>query len=303
MTNVRTLEGALVSDVLVSGQGGKVGWKAQYSPISESAVYRRTAQAREQTITPLWVTPDVTSALIDRAPWVRVDDMPSREITSRLSMLIRGGVRHLQIWKCTPVSERPCPQNGQACDQWHCGWFLPGLCIPQERATSLDELIVTSADGEHQIVRTRAPDNARRISHLWALASDVERWHELIGSPSPAPDEPGDEEPLTFTNEDIDPVCRYGDERPHRDRRRPLRDMSAATGVHTLTTEPELTYRTPSRPVQLRLSARARQVVAAELGCRVWEVGPCMLCAEPIHRYGRGGYLACRNCRAGTTGR
>ncbi|MFA3843025.1 hypothetical protein [Streptomyces aureus] len=34
-------------------------------------------------------------------------------------------------------------------------WFLPALCIPRERATALDELIVTSADAEHLPLRSR----------------------------------------------------------------------------------------------------------------------------------------------------
>jgi hypothetical protein len=96
-------------------------------------------------------------------------------------MLIRGGVRHLQVWKCTAASERPCPVTGQACGKRHCGWFLPALCLPPERATSLDEFIVTSADGEHRALRVPDPEHARRISHLWALDRDVESWEELNG--------------------------------------------------------------------------------------------------------------------------
>lgn len=67
----------IVNDVLVTGPDGtRIGWEAQYSPISASAVQRRTTRAAEQTVTPLWVTPDPKSELIDRAPWMRVDDVP-----------------------------------------------------------------------------------------------------------------------------------------------------------------------------------------------------------------------------------
>ncbi|MEV6549275.1 hypothetical protein AB0M57_11240 [Streptomyces sp. NPDC051597] len=300
-TNVRSADGLMIGQVLVSGAEAQVGWTAQYSPISESTVYRRTAHARQNTVTALWVTPDAASPVIDRAPWARVDDVPWQRIASRLPMLIRGGVRHLQIWKCTPRSERPCPNTGQACGSWHCGWFLPALCIPQERATSLDELIVTSADGEHQIVRTRDPASQRSISHLWALASDVQRWQELTGLPSgnEETDPPVEEEPLTFTGEDIDRSCRYGDERPHKDAARPRRDRSSATGILTLDTEPTRPQPAPNRPVQLRLSPNERRVVAAQLRCAPWDVGPCMLCASPINRYSSTkGALTCTNCRS-----
>lgn len=106
-------------------------------------------------IAPLWVTGDASSEIIDRAPWTRVDDVPWQRIVSPLAMIVRGGVRHLQIWKCTATSERSCPEAGSPCGKFHSGWFLPALCVPQERATALDELVVTSADGEHVAVRVR----------------------------------------------------------------------------------------------------------------------------------------------------
>ncbi|QES47076.1 hypothetical protein DEJ50_03665 [Streptomyces venezuelae] len=103
----RSSDRRIVTDVLVSGPAGRVGWEAQYSPISASTVHRRSAHARANGIAPLWVTGDPASPLIDRAPWARVDDVPWQRIASPLAMLVRGGVRHLQIWKCTPASPRP----------------------------------------------------------------------------------------------------------------------------------------------------------------------------------------------------
>lgn len=165
-TEARSEDGRVITDVLVTGAGARVGWEAQYSPITASTVRRRSAKARERNIAPLWVTADATSALIDRAPWTRVDDVPWQRIISALALIIRGGVRHLQIWKCTPTSERSCPETGNACGKWHSGWFLPALCIPQERATPLDELIVTSADGEHLPARSRNRHDPHRTSYL-----------------------------------------------------------------------------------------------------------------------------------------
>ncbi|MCW1100069.1 hypothetical protein OJ963_40480 [Streptomyces sp. RS2] len=217
-------------------------------------------------------------------------------------VIIRGGVRHLQIWKCTPSSERPCPTAGGACRMWHSGWFLPALCIPQERATALDELVVTSADGEHLPVRSRDPQDARRTSYLWALARDVDRWREITAEAGDT-SEPGpvDDEPVTYREQELDSSCRYGEEGPHTGSPRPLRDRASAIGLHTFGRAPADALLQPSRPVALRLSPRERLVVAAELRCPPWEVGPCMLCAAPIHRYGPRSPKVCPACRMTTS--
>ncbi|MEV4905733.1 hypothetical protein AB0N46_13895 [Streptomyces albidoflavus] len=295
----RSGDGRVVTDVLVTGAGARVGWEAQYSPITAGTVRRRSARARERSIAPLWVTADAASELIDRAPWTRVDDVPWQRIVSPLGLLIRGGVRHLQIWKCTPSSERACPESGDACGRWHSGWFLPALCIPQERATQLDELVVTSADGEHVPVCSRDPLDARRTSYLWALARDVRRWREITGAPSVAAPEPSadEDEGVHYSEQEIDGSCRYGEEGRHTGSRRPVRETMSATGLYTLDQAPDQVLLQPSRPVALRLSARERLSVAAELKCPPWQIGPCMLCAAPIRRYGPRAPLVCNACR------
>lgn len=169
-TEARSSDGRTVTDVLVTGPGGRrIGWEAQYSPNSATTVRRRCTNARASGIAPLWVTSDEYAVLIDRAPWARVDDVPWQRIAAPLTLLIRGGVRHLQVWKCTPTSARPCPETGSACGRFHSGWFPPALYIPEERATALDEFMVTSADGEHVPVRARTRPQppgraARRLS-------------------------------------------------------------------------------------------------------------------------------------------
>ncbi|WP_405969125.1 hypothetical protein OG496_00980 [Streptomyces sp. NBC_00988] len=297
-TEARSEDGRVITDVLVTGAGARVGWEAQYSPITANTVRRRSAKARERNIAPLWVTADGTSALIDRAPWTRVDDVPWKRIVSPLALLIRGGVRHLQIWKCTPSSERPCPETGSACRKWHSGWFLPALCLPQERATPLDELVVTSADGEHLPMRSRSLHDARRASYLWALDRDVRRWREITGETNDPPESgTADDEPVTYTEQELDSSCRYGEEGPHTSSSRPHRDLNSATGLHTFDHAPDHTLLQPSRPIALHLTPRERLAVAADLKCPPWEVGPCMLCATPIHRYGPRSPKACPACR------
>ncbi|MFG2972299.1 hypothetical protein ACGFYY_04730 [Streptomyces sp. NPDC048331] len=294
----RSPDNRIITDVLVTGPAGRVGWEAQYSPISTSSVHRRSARARANGISPLWITGDPASALIDRVPWARVDDVPWQRIVSPLAMIVRGGVRHLQIWKCTPASERPCPETGQACGKFHSGWFLPTLCVPEERSTPLDELVVTSADGEHLPLRISDHNGSRRISHLWALAADVRRWHEINGDQDPPADGPADaEEALAFTEEELDTHCRYGEEGTFVSDPRPRRETRSATGLQTFE-HLAIDRRAPSRPVQLRLTENERRVIAGQLRCPPWEIGPCMLCATPIHRYGPRSPLVCPACRS-----
>ncbi|WP_445195096.1 competence protein CoiA family protein [Streptomyces odontomachi] len=81
-----------VTDAVVTGPNGqRIGWEIQYHHISPSSVHRRSVNAVEHGITPLWVAKDRTASLIDRAPWARVDDMPWRDIADGKEMVIRSG--------------------------------------------------------------------------------------------------------------------------------------------------------------------------------------------------------------------
>ncbi|WP_449334254.1 competence protein CoiA family protein [Streptomyces globisporus] len=111
-TEARSDDGRIRTDVLIAGPAGKVGWEAQYSPITAATVRRRSTRAVDHGITPLWVTSDGSSALVDRAPWILVDDQPWHVIASRKSMLVRAGARNLQEWRCDENSQRPCPGSG-----------------------------------------------------------------------------------------------------------------------------------------------------------------------------------------------
>ncbi|MFI0220151.1 hypothetical protein [Streptomyces lydicus] len=66
-----------ISGAVVTGPAGlRIGWEIQYHHLSPSSVHRRSVNAVEHGITPLWVAKDRTASLIDRAPRARVDDMP-----------------------------------------------------------------------------------------------------------------------------------------------------------------------------------------------------------------------------------
>lgn len=118
---VRATDGRIQTDVLVRGPRTAVGWEAQYSPITADTVRKRARIAVENGITPMWLTNTPDAALINRAPWVRVDDLPWKEIASAREMFVRGGVRHLQRWKCTAASQRQCPEGGSlvGCNRFH----------------------------------------------------------------------------------------------------------------------------------------------------------------------------------------
>ncbi|MFE7622942.1 hypothetical protein ACFU5L_05150, partial [Streptomyces sp. NPDC057509] len=89
---------------------------------------------------------DRTASLIDRAPWVRVDDMSWKDIVDRKEMVIRGGYRHLEVWKCVPSSERHCllSEGAGHCGAIHADWFVPALCLPEEEPVCIEELVLQS---------------------------------------------------------------------------------------------------------------------------------------------------------------
>ncbi|MCX4745950.1 hypothetical protein OG455_10500 [Kitasatospora sp. NBC_01287] len=298
----RSADGRIVTDVLVTGAGGtRIGWEAQYSPITGETVRRRSRRAVENGITPLWVTDSERAALIDRAPWVRVDDFSSRDITSKLAMFVRGGIRHLQVWKCLPTSERPCPTTGSACGRFHSGWFLPALCLPTKAPTQVDYLVVASADGEFVPLQIQDDDGRRTASRMWVPAADRDTWWDIVGRPETTgatedtTDSPDEE--ITFTGEELDPTCRYGEETLTRNDPRSRRERPDATGLRTFAQVPHSTFALPADPPTLKASAAQRRAAAAQFGCPVWEIGPCGLCGAPIHRYGNRSAHACGSCR------
>lgn len=106
---VSTANRRTVSDALITGPGGiRIGWEIQYHHISPTSVHRRSVNAVQHEITPLRVAKDRTASLIDRAPWARVDDMLWKKIADGKEMVIRGGYRYLQVWKCVSSSDRHC---------------------------------------------------------------------------------------------------------------------------------------------------------------------------------------------------
>lgn len=291
-----------ISDAVVTGPGGKrIGWEIQYHHLSPSTVFRRSANAVDHGITPLWVAKDRTAALIDRAPWARVDDMPWKDIADGKEMLIRGGYRHLEVWKCVPSSERHCLVSDGAghCGEIHADWFVPVLCLPERKPVHIEDLVVQSATGESVPVYVPSRGNGRAGRHMWVSAGDCARWEELVGEKEPLPTAPvqEDDDVITFAEEEIDRSCHAGEDGWFVSDARPLRDLDQPTGGITL----------PRMPVRrargaTRITPVERAAAAAALGCQPWELGPCAGCGQLMHRYGRYTPMYCRGCRAALNG-
>jgi hypothetical protein len=274
----RTHDGRVRSDVLVTGPAGRIGWEAQYSPITATTVRRHSQAAAEHGITPLWATDNDSAALIDRAPWALVDDVSWRRIMSRNALLVRAGVRHLQRWKCSRYSERRCPvtdSDFSACGRLHVQWDLPALCIPQKRHTEIDELVTASADGEYVPMRIPGQSDPHSYSRMWVSADDRDEWLNIVGPENePTTTPPADSE-LTFTGEPLDTKCRYGEETMVFNDRRPKRAKADATGLHTFDEIPQRLFKIPQqREQRLSVTPQQRQAAAALYGCPTATLSP-----------------------------
>ncbi|MEV0748235.1 hypothetical protein OG345_34965 [Streptomyces sp. NBC_01220] len=116
----------------------------------------------------------------------------------------------------------------------------------------------------------------------------------------PSPDQPGDGE-LTFTGEDLDTRCRYGERTHIFDGTRRHRATPAAAAPHTWDEVPAHLYRIPRQDRRLLLEPVERQQAAHRLNCLPWHIGPCAGCGTPINRYGPSSYHACTACRRKVT--
>ncbi|MCT7351289.1 hypothetical protein N4P33_03775 [Streptomyces sp. 15-116A] len=253
----------------------------------------------EAGITPLWVTDSDQAALINRAPWAMVDDLPWQEIASRSRMLVRGGVRHLQEWKCAAGAERQCPEKTASmygCGGFHTIWEVPALCLPMKRHTEVDELVVASVDGSFVPLQVPLPSDPRQASRMWVPVQDRERWRSIVGHESaPVREEVPPDEKLAFHEEELDTKCRFGEENTVRNDPRPARGRADDRGLRTFA---QLPPHIPSQASGRPISGVERQEAAEQYGCPVWEIGSCPGCGQPMRRYGTGAAHACPTCRS-----
>ncbi|HSA48646.1 MAG TPA: hypothetical protein VLH10_00850, partial [Yinghuangia sp.] len=292
----RTPDGHGVMDALVTGPDGvRVGWKIQYSPVSAGSVRRRSQTARRNDAIPSWVVNDPDSEVVDRAPWARVDDMPWREIANGRELVVRSGVRHLQMWCCTRRAVWPCPDGRGPCDAWHHDWLPPAQCLPAKPHMTIDELVVSTAYGRHVPLFVRARGRRRSGHHLWVDPRELAAWRDLTGShDADTGDEDDGTEEITYTGEPIEFDCHAGESARPPGRSRAARDLAAPPAPR-----PAWMPDPPPEPgrARFRLSDAERRAAAVLLHCPGWEVGPCAGCGEPVHRYGRNAGQYCGTCR------
>jgi hypothetical protein len=84
-------------------------------------------------------------------------------------------------------------------------------------------------------VPARNRQDARRAAYLWAPAADVDRWHAIAGEQDADDEAASDaDEPVSFTEQELDSSCRYGDPGRPISGRRPRRDAVYAAGRYLL---------------------------------------------------------------------
>ncbi|MDX2698387.1 competence protein CoiA family protein [Streptomyces ipomoeae] len=275
-----------VSDAVVTGPGGlRIGWEIQYHHLGPSSVHRRSVNAVEDGITPLWVAKDRTASLIGRAPWARVDDMPWKNIIDGKEMVIRGGYRHLgcvsyvdldtsrSTYETHPRSlevrseqRAPLPRQRRRRPLWRDSrdWFVPALCLPQRKPVHIEDLVLQSATGESVPVYVPNRGNGRAGRHMWVSVDDRALGQELIGEKTPLPTAPAEDEDdvITFAEKEIDRTCRAGEEGWFVSDGRPIRDLDQPTGGFTL---PRMSVQRSRDP--MRITTVERAAASAALGC------------------------------------
>ncbi|GAA2807073.1 hypothetical protein RMN57_02330 [Kitasatospora sp. CM 4170] len=156
-------DGRRRTDVLVTGAGGRqYGFEAQLSYITAATARSRDAAASADGITAVWHTVDPKSPLIDVVRWTRADDLPAAAIRDDRDLLVRGGVRTLDLQLCERMPA-PCPQRRQgSCGRRHPRW--------NPRPRQFDELVRDIADGSYVPLTVQA---GRALHRFWAPAPDL----------------------------------------------------------------------------------------------------------------------------------
>jgi hypothetical protein len=170
----RSESGRRRTDVLVTGADGlAIGWEVQLSYASVESVRKRAQTARGDGITPMWATVDGTREFINKVPWALMPDMPWKRIADSRDLLVRGGVRELDMRLCDWGNPETCPVKGRGrCGQRHAKW-ASALGI------QLDELVRGSAAGEFAPIIV---PGKRITNRWWVRTTDRDRWAESVGA-------------------------------------------------------------------------------------------------------------------------
>jgi hypothetical protein len=232
------------TDVLIHGDGGfLLGCEAQISYATAESVRKRSEIARVDGITPMWTTNDESAQLIDQAPWTRIDDVPPEIISAGTSLVVRGGVKVLQMLRCDQRGI-PCPDRRRGCTKPHGTWGAPiGL--------QLDDAIVRAA--AQDLVPIQVPRDKRRVFWMWVSKSDRDLYLDSKSESSEATTEQGVAPGLDgkdATQREIDWKCGYGKDSGIRAERSTPRDTGALIDAPSITARsmPEAPPRVVLRP-------------------------------------------------------
>lgn len=269
----RAADGKRRTDVLVHGADGRsIGWEIQLSYATLTSVRKRSGIARQDGITPLWASPDATREFVNRVPWALLPDATFREIVNGKGLLIRGGIRNLEFYRCTwqdPIgAQYDCPVKGHGrCGKRHGIWKTA-------QRMELDELVRATGAGEY--VPIIVPFK-RLTNRWWVPAADYERWAESVGF-VPTEDDVARAKPNPGEQRlrPLDPACHYGEETGIRSPRA-LEQDGPATVVTSATIAPNL----PEPPASRRPTPGACGALADPSDRTV-------LCGEPAHLYMSG---------------
>jgi hypothetical protein len=222
------------TDVLVQGENGLLlGCEAQVAYATAESVKKRSQIARDDGITPLWTTNDRNAPLIDQAPWARIDNLPREIIESGGSLVVRGGVKTLEMLRCDQRGT-PCPDGRRGCTAWHGHWG-PTLGL------QLDDAIVKAA--AQDLVPLEISRGRRGAFWMWVTPADREKYLDSITADVV-------KNPTWRTERDVEDTrvldfeCRYGQDTGVRPPPAAPRDSGALIEI------PSMTRQTPAPPAE-----------------------------------------------------
>ncbi|MGW4893337.1 competence protein CoiA family protein [Kitasatospora sp. NPDC004240] len=285
-------DGRRRTDVLVTGADGrKIGFEPQLSYATAPAVRKRDSIAREEGVTPVWHVLDPKAPLIDHVHWSRTDNLPPEAIRNDRDMLVRGGVRRLELDKCDHTNPLPCPvRRSGRCGNWHPRW--------EPCPRQVDDLVRDIAAGDYVPLTTR---QSQRTLRFWTSRTDFDLFTDNGGEETPPESAPKNKRIRIPLQRDAECI-RTRTESDCRSTPQPPRDSGEAIRPAVTITRDPVPPRTalvppPRECPTIDVTWEQRLVAATEAGCEPWELGPCAGCGTPINRYGPHPAHACAPCR------
>lgn len=266
------------TDVLIHGENRLLlGCEAQVAYATAESVRKRSQIAREDGITPMWTTNDNNAPLIDQAPWTRIDNLPRELIQTGGALLVRGGVKTLEMLRCDQRGT-PCPDRRKGCTAWHGHW------APTHRL-QLDDAIVKAAARE--LVPLEISRGRRGSFWMWVTPADRDTYLDSIGNTLGANRNPNRADSADVPDSrELDFECRYGQQSGFRPEPTAPRDSGALIDVPTLTrpepmkqaaAAPRMPEPPPRTPVEPRVCGALQS-----------RDNPKVLCREPALLYACG---------------